>query len=109
MTAKRQDLVCTVVPVGPLACNCVIIADPKGSKEAVVIDAGGDAELILETVRKLGCEIKQIYHTHAHFDHILASGDLKKGSSEALITDTTQSTCNETKLDPKLYLHKDDK
>jgi hypothetical protein len=32
------------IPVGPLSCNMTIIADPK-TKEAVLVDPGGDAEV----------------------------------------------------------------
>lgn len=31
-------------PVGPLDCNCVIIADPQ-TKEALLVDPGGDHEV----------------------------------------------------------------
>ncbi|KAJ3414819.1 ERAD-associated protein [Chytridiales sp. JEL 0842] len=73
-----------VIPVGPLACNCVIIGDPV-TKEALIVDPGGDAQLILSWVHKLGYQvIKHIYHTHAHFDHFLASAELKESLSAKL-------------------------
>lgn len=59
-------------PVGPLQCNCTIVACDV-TKEAVVIDPGGDAEVILERGRSLGVRIVNIVHTHAHFDHIGAT------------------------------------
>ena len=34
------------LPVGPLMCNMVIIADPV-TKEAVLVDPGGDEDIIL--------------------------------------------------------------
>lgn len=61
------------LPVGPLRCNCTIIGDPI-SKRAIVIDPGGDAERILEILRTEDFSVSQIIHTHAHFDHFLASG-----------------------------------
>lgn len=59
-------------PVGPLQCNCSIIGCDK-SKEAMVVDPGGDAKAILEMVKSLDLRIVQIVHTHAHFDHIGAT------------------------------------
>lgn len=64
-------------PVGPLQCNCSIVACPE-SKEALVIDPGGDAPLIKEKLHKLGLTAKYLLHTHAHFDHIGATRQLKE-------------------------------
>ena len=66
----------TTFPVGPLQCNCSIIVCPE-TKEAVIVDPGGDAEKIMELVRENGLTVKYLLHTHAHFDHILASSDIK--------------------------------
>jgi glyoxylase-like metal-dependent hydrolase (beta-lactamase superfamily II) len=59
--------------VGPVACNCNIVACPE-TGEAAIIDPGGHAERILAAVKELGVTVKYILHTHAHFDHILATG-----------------------------------
>ncbi|MBF0279226.1 MAG: MBL fold metallo-hydrolase [SAR324 cluster bacterium] len=64
-------------PVGPISCNCTILGDPV-SKRAIVVDPGGDAGLILETLKKNDFSVIQIIHTHAHLDHFLASGEMKK-------------------------------
>lgn len=64
-------------PVGPLQCNCVIIGDHASGK-AIVIDPGGDAEKIIGILERENLKLAQIIHTHAHLDHILASGVLKE-------------------------------
>lgn len=64
-------------PVGPLQCNCSIIACPE-TKEAAVIDPGGDADEIIELCRKEGYEIKYLLHTHAHFDHVAGARAVKE-------------------------------
>jgi glyoxylase-like metal-dependent hydrolase (beta-lactamase superfamily II) len=66
-------------PVGPLQCNCCIIGDPI-TKKGIVVDPGGDADLILSEVQRLGLTITDIIHTHAHLDHILAAGEIKKAT-----------------------------
>jgi hydroxyacylglutathione hydrolase len=66
-------------PVGPLQCNCSIIACPE-TKEAIIIDPGGDAEKIMDYVKEHGLTVKYLLHTHAHFDHILASGEIKNST-----------------------------
>lgn len=70
-------------PVPPLGCNCSIIGDPI-TKRAIVVDPGGAHERILKDVRDLGLTVVSILHTHAHFDHFLASGEMKRATNAAL-------------------------
>ena len=69
--------------VPPLGCNCSILGDPV-TKQALVVDPGGDAERILEDLRGLGLTVSRIVHTHAHFDHFLASGEMQKATGAPL-------------------------
>jgi len=69
--------------VPPLGCNCSIIGDPV-TKRAIVVDPGGDSARILHEVEKLGLTVIHILHTHAHFDHFLASGAMKQATGAAL-------------------------
>jgi len=70
-------------PVPPLGCNCSIIGDPV-TKRAIVVDPGGAHERILKDVQDLGMTVVSILHTHAHFDHFLASGEMKKATNATL-------------------------
>jgi len=49
--------------------NCYIVFDEK-SKEAMVIDPAGDVEKITEMLEILNANLKYIYITHCHGDHI---------------------------------------
>jgi len=69
--------------VPPLGCNCSIIGDPV-TKQAIVVDPGGAHEQILREVQKLGLKVTHILHTHAHFDHFLASGEMKKATGATI-------------------------
>jgi hydroxyacylglutathione hydrolase len=68
-------------PVGPLQCNCSIIGCPD-TKEAMVVDPGGDAERIDQVLRHYDLSVRYIVHTHAHFDHIGATRDVKESAAE---------------------------
>jgi glyoxylase-like metal-dependent hydrolase (beta-lactamase superfamily II) len=70
-------------PVPPLGCNCSIIGDPA-TKKAIVVDPGGDHERILNDLRELGLTVSCLLHTHAHFDHFLASGEMQKATGAPL-------------------------
>ena len=88
MTATAA-LIRETFPVGPLQCNCTIIGDRLTGK-AIVVDPGGNPELILARLDALGLQVVSIIHTHAHLDHFLASGQIKE------------------KTGATLHLHKDD-
>ena len=61
----------TVVPVGPLQMNSVILTTegPDGP-EAMIIDPGGDPQKLLRMVRETGAPLTALLATHGHFDHI---------------------------------------
>ncbi|OQX63891.1 MAG: hypothetical protein B5M51_04525 [Anaerolinea sp. 4484_236] len=61
--------------LGPVQTNSYIVADTE-TNEAVVIDPAWDGHLIAEAAQKRGWQIKQIWYTHAHFDHIAGAAKL---------------------------------
>lgn len=66
-----------IIPVTHFQENCSIIWCDE-TKEAAVIDPGGEAELLKKAVEKLGVNIKQILLTHGHLDHVGAAIELAK-------------------------------
>ena len=64
-------------PVGSFQCNCSVLACAD-TKEAIVVDPGGEHQRILEIVRHFDLSIKWIIHTHAHLDHIYETRDVKE-------------------------------
>lgn len=63
-------------PMGEYGANCYLIIDDS-SKDAVVIDPGANGESLIKEIERLGCSVKAILLTHAHFDHIGAVEELK--------------------------------
>lgn len=62
--------------LGPVATNCYIVGDTD-SNDAIVIDPSDRASLILQTVQDHGWTVREILATHGHFDHIMASAEVK--------------------------------
>ena len=67
-----MSLLVEVFPAGPLQCNCSIVGCTE-TKEAIVVDPGGDVDKIIARLDKHGFKVKYLVHTHAHFDHILGT------------------------------------
>jgi glyoxylase-like metal-dependent hydrolase (beta-lactamase superfamily II) len=66
-------------PVGPLGCNCTILAD-EATKDAIVVDPGGDAEEILARLNRRGLRVGAIVHTHTHIDHVGATEPVQRAT-----------------------------
>ncbi len=60
-----------------LLTNSYVVCDEE-TKEAMVVDPGGEAERIAETLDILEANLKYIFVTHCHADHIGAIGELKR-------------------------------
>lgn len=64
-------------PVGPLQCNCTILAD-EASREAIIIDPGDEITRIHKRLTDHGLKLTQILITHAHIDHVGGALRLKR-------------------------------
>ena len=66
-----------IFQVPPLMCNCSLVGDTE-SKDALVVDPGGDVDHIMSRLRFHGLTCKRILITHGHLDHIIGATELKK-------------------------------
>ena len=73
----RGVLLVETFPAGPLLCNCSVLACAD-TKEAVVIDPGGETDRIAEIVGHYDLTVRSIIHTHGHVDHIYCTDDVKR-------------------------------
>ncbi|MDQ2873046.1 MAG: MBL fold metallo-hydrolase [Candidatus Eremiobacteraeota bacterium] len=62
--------------VGPLGCNCTILAD-ETSGEAIVIDGGDGVDEVARRLASGRLHARYLVHTHAHIDHIGDIGRLR--------------------------------
>ncbi len=68
--------------LGPVATNAYLVGD-SSTLEAVVVDPAWDGERIVEEAKLRSWQIKQIWLTHAHFDHIGGIEGIVKGTNPA--------------------------
>lgn len=75
---------------GGWTMNCYLVWDP-GTRQALVIDPGAPAPLLLDFVRKQGLQVLAVLNTHGHYDHV--GGNARIAAS----------------LETRFYLHRADR
>ena len=80
--------------------NCYIVQDEK-SKETMVIDPAGDVDKIVEMLDILNANLKYIYLTHCHGDHIGGVKELKERKGGKILAHRNTA---ENLLDPNISL-----
>jgi glyoxylase-like metal-dependent hydrolase (beta-lactamase superfamily II) len=68
--------------VGPLGCNCSLVADLH-AREAIVVDPGGNLEEIRERLAAHRLKVTGIVHTHTHIDHVGCTAELQRATGAA--------------------------
>lgn len=63
--------------LGAVQTNAYIVGDTE-TNEALIIDPVDEADTLIQAAAESGWTIKLILATHAHFDHVLASKELKE-------------------------------
>ena len=56
--------------------NYLVICEE--TREAALIDAGGDYEKTAKLLKENNAHLKYILHTHGHFDHIQGDWEIQK-------------------------------
>jgi glyoxylase-like metal-dependent hydrolase (beta-lactamase superfamily II) len=65
-----------VIPVTPFQQNCTLLWD-EVSKQAVVVDPGGEVDRIQEAIKQAGVSVGHIWLTHGHLDHAGGADELR--------------------------------
>jgi len=70
--------------VGPIMANCYIVGC-DATREAVVIDPGGDGDRIVDAVNRLQLKLSYILNTHGHFDHVGANKEVSEATGAPIL------------------------
>ncbi len=66
-----------VIPVTGFQQNCSLVYD-TATKRGAVVDPGGDVDMIVEAIGKMGLTIEKILLTHGHIDHAGGAAELRE-------------------------------
>lgn len=66
-----------IIPVTPFQQNCTVLFDEQ-TREGVVIDPGGDVEVIVQAIAENDLKVEQIWITHGHIDHAGGADELRE-------------------------------
>lgn len=72
------------IMVGRMAVFCYIVSCPE-TKEALIIDPGGDEDKLAARIEEKGLTLKYIVNTHVHGDHTTGNAKLKELTGAQLI------------------------
>lgn len=73
-----------IVPVTAFEQNCSILWCDQ-TKQAAVVDPGGDLHLIEAAIKQLGVEVVSVFLTHAHIDHAGVTADVAEKNGVPII------------------------
>src|SRR5256885_10434783 len=73
-----------ILAVGPLQCNCSILAD-ETTHDAMVIDPGDDIDKIVAILDQHKLKVNQIVITHAHIDHVGGAMKLRAATGAPIL------------------------
>jgi glyoxylase-like metal-dependent hydrolase (beta-lactamase superfamily II) len=112
-----------VIPVTPLQQNCSLIWSTQ-TREAAIVDPGGDAERIVSAVEELKLHPTAVWLTHGHIDHAGAAGPIQQAfdipilgpnAKDQFLLDAIEAECGDygivggTNVTPDRYLNEGDK
>lgn len=76
MEIDRDDIAVLSWVVGPIQTSIYVVGC-RQTNQAVIIDAGGNANGLLEAIDSRDWELSEVWLTHAHVDHVAGLNDVK--------------------------------
>ena len=77
------------IPLGVFESNCYLLIE---GGEMIVVDPGGDPEVILDAIKKIGARAEYIINTHYHPDHTGANEIIKNETGAKILIHEAEKT-----------------
>ena len=89
---------------GGNAVNCGLVWD-EVSREAALFDTGWDAQPAFECLERNGLELKHLFLTHSHEDHIAGLEEIRRHFPKALPHTSSKSALPQHRNRPNDFIH----
>lgn len=87
-----------------MAVHCYVVWD-EATRDAALFDTGYDAAAILELLRQEGLELRHIFITHSHPDHVAALGEIRERFPRALLHSSAADALPQHRNRPQDCVH----
>jgi glyoxylase-like metal-dependent hydrolase (beta-lactamase superfamily II) len=82
-----------------MTVNCYLVWD-EASREAALFDTGFDAKVILYTLAAERLDLRHIFITHSHYDHVHALGDIRSAQPDASLHTSSKNAPAKQRNEP---------
>ena len=99
-----RELRCITTDTGGMAVNCYLVWD-EVTREAALFDTGWEARPVSEMVAENRLQLRHIFITHSHGDHVAALDELRRLFPTARLHSGSKSAPVEQRNRPNDFIH----
>jgi glyoxylase-like metal-dependent hydrolase (beta-lactamase superfamily II) len=99
-----RELRCLTTAAGGMAVNCYLAWD-EGSREAALFDTGWEVEPILSLVTENQLQLRHIFITHGHEDHVAALAAVREQFPKARLHFSAKNAPVDQRNRPNDFIH----
>jgi hydroxyacylglutathione hydrolase len=99
-----RELRCLTSTAGGMAVNCYVVWD-EVSREAALFDTGWEAQPILDLVAENQLQLRHLFITHGHEDHVAALVAVREHFPKARVHSSSKSAPVDQRNRPNDFIH----
>jgi hydroxyacylglutathione hydrolase len=99
-----RELRCITTTDGSMAVNCYLVWD-EVSREAALFDTGWDARPVLELISENQLQLRHLFITHSHGDHVAALGGIRAAHPKVRLHSSTKNAPVDQRNRPNDFIH----
>jgi len=102
--SRWQQLRCITTDGGGMAVNCYLVWD-EVSREAAVFDSGWDAKPVFSVLAENDLQLRHMFITHSHTDHVAAVGAIREKFPKARVHSSAKNAPVDQRNRPNDFVH----
>ena len=89
---------------GSFTVNCYLVWD-EATREAALFDTGLNAEVVFEVIEAERLQLKHVFITHSHYDHVEALGPIRQRHPQARVHSSSPHAPVDQRNRPTDFVH----